>query len=803
VSIHDRIELGFERWGHFVFRHRWATIALLLAFSGIFISQIPKITMEMSTEGFLHPDDPILLVYNEFRDQFERDDRVLIAIRTDHVFDLDFLAKLRDFHQALESEVPQLDAIDSLINARNTRGEEDELIVEDLLEDWPESEEALRRIEGFALENPLYPNLLISEDLHFTTVSLKLDTYSSREEELELAGFDEVDALADSSQEERRYLTGEENNAVMAVVRQVMARYEGPGFEIFLSGPPVFTERIGTEMSRDMRRFLVFAFLASGVFLFILFRRPSGTFIPLIVVLLSLLTTLGLMPLLGIQIQVPTQILPAFLMAVGVGDSVHILAVFYQRLRRGDGKRDAVAFSLGHSGLAVVMTTATTAGALASFTAAELAPVAHLGFLAPIGVTLALIYTLALLPAFLAVFPIREDAPGTRAPLAFLDPLLLRLGDLSHRHSWKVVGVSSAILVLAAFGATRLHFSHNPMDWFPEDDEIRVDTELINQELKGAMTIEVLFDTGRENGLHQPALLNRLEEIGKLNPTLRQNEIFIGKTISLVDILKEINQALNENRSEFYAVPQDRLLVAQELLLFENSGSDDLEDIVDPQFRVGRMTLKIPWIDAISYPEFIETIKQRYGEIVGTAAGITVTGRVPLLSRTLKAVIISMARSYVIAFLVIAPLMILLLASFKWGLISMIPSLSPILITLGLMGWFEFTLDGFTLLIGSVAIGLAVDDTIHFTHNFRRYHERSGDARQAIRETLQTTGQALLFTTLVLCASFLRSTFNFGILTGFALAVAFLANVTLGPALMTLITSRGQRQLAQAPSPGH
>jgi predicted RND superfamily exporter protein len=677
--------------------------------------------------------------------------------------------------------------------------------VEDLLEDWPESEEALQKVEAFALENPLYSNLLLSEDLRFTTVSLKFDTYSSLGGETDLSGFDAADEFAEPAQGERRYLTGEENNAVMAAVRRVVARYEGPGFEVFLSGPPAFTERVGTGMSGDMRRFLGLAFLASAVFLFILFRRPSGTFIPLVVVLLSLLTTLGFMPLLGIQLQVPTQILPAFLMSVGVGDSVHILAIFYQRLRRGDGKRDAIAFSLGHSGLAVVMTTATTAGALLSFTAAALAPVAHLGVLAPIGVTLALIYTLALLPAFLAVFPIREEMPGARVPLAFLEPALVAVGDLSNHHPWKVVAASSAILVLAAFGAARLHFSHNPIGWFPESDEIRVDTELLNQELRGAMTMEVLFDTGRENGLHEPALLNRLEEIEELNRELRQDRIFIGKSISLVDVLKEIHQALNENRPEFYAVPQDRLLVAQELLLFENSGSDDLEDIVDSQFSVGRMTLKIPWIDAVAYPPFIETIEQRYREVVGDAASVTVTGRVPLLSRTLTAMITSMARSYVIAFLVIAPLMILLLASFKWGLVSMIPNLSPILIILGVMGWFDLPLDGFTLLVGSIAIGLAVDDTIHFTHNFRRYYAQAGDARQAVRETLKTTGQALLFTSLVLSTGFfifmlgtMQSTFNFGFLTGFALAVAFLANVTLGPALMTLITRRSGDRVGAA-----
>jgi predicted RND superfamily exporter protein len=136
----------------------------------------------------------------------------------------------------------------------------------------------------------------------------------------------------------------------------------------------------------------------------------------------------------------------------------------------------------------------------------------------------------------------------------------------------------------------------------------------------------------------------------------------------------------------------------------------------------------------------------------------------------------------------------------------MIPNLTPILITLGVMGWFDFPLDGFTLLIGSVAIGLAVDDTIHFMHNFRRYYDRMGDAREAVHETLQTTGQALLFTTLVLCTGFfifmlgsMRSTFNFGFLTGFALAIALLANVTLAPALMTLVTRRSERRSRREP----
>ncbi|TDJ02561.1 MAG: hypothetical protein E2O73_02000 [Deltaproteobacteria bacterium] len=802
----DRIEAGFERWARFIFRYRWATIIITVALSCGVITQLPKLELETSTEGFLHADDPILLIYNDFRDQFQRDDRALIAIKTDHVFDLAFLAKLRDFHEALESEVPQLHEVDSLINARNTRGEGDELIVEDLLEDWPQDEAALQRIKQFALQNQLYPNLLLSEDLRYTTVSVRLDTYSSLGEEAELAGFDDEDEFTGDTEKQRRYLTGKENNAIMAVVREVMARFEGPGFELHMAGGPVFTERIGAGVSGDMQRFLLLAIVISGVLLFIVFRRLSGTFIPLVVVVLSLLTTLGLVPILGFVLHVPTQILPAFLLSVGIGDSVHILTIFYQRLRRGAGKEDALAFALGHSGLAVVMTSATTAGALMSFIAAELAPISVLGILAPIGVMLALVYTLTLLPALLAVTRLREERGIAPARLPTLERLLTRFGDVSTGHPWKVIIASSAVLVLAAVGAAQLRFSQNPLNWFREGDAIRIDTLLINDELKGAVNLEVLFDTGKENGLYDPGLLSKLDQIKQLNKEIEQGDLYIGKTVSLVDILKEINQALNENRAEFYSIPQNRLLVAQELLLFENSGSDDLEDVVDSQFSVARMTLKAPWTDAIDYPDFIDMLEQRYREIVGDAASVTITGLVPLLGRTFEAVISSMARSYVIAFLVITPLMILLLTSVKWGLISMIPNLAPILITLGVMGWFDFPLDMFTLLIGSIAIGLAVDDTIHFMHNFQRYYERMGNAREAVHETLRTTGLAMLFTTLVLCSGFLvfmfgdmQSTFNFGFLASFALATAFLADVTLAPALMMLVTRREQHRASQEP----
>ena len=179
--------------------------------------------------------------------------------------------------------------------------------------------------------------------------------------------------------------------------------------------------------------------------------------------------------------------------------------------------------------------------------------------------------------------------------------------------------------------------------------------------------------------------------------------------------------------------------------------------------------------------------------MLGDTADVKFTGLLTLAGRTIHAVVYSMAASYVFAFLLITPLMIVLIGNLRLGLVSMLPNLAPVIVTLGVMGWLGMPLDAFTLLIGSIALGLAVDDTIHFLHNFRRSFEASGDVAGSIRATLSTTGQAMLFTSLVLSTGFfvymfasMHNLFNFGLLTGFAILVAFVADAVLTPALVTL-----------------
>jgi predicted RND superfamily exporter protein len=794
-NIRHNIEAWFEQYAHAVFHHRIKTIVIMLILTGALVSQIPRITIDTSTEGFLHREDPVLVAYNGFRDQFGRDEVVIVAIQSSNIFSRAFLEKLQALHEALEETVPYIDDMTSLINVRNTRGGADELIVEDLLENWPQSQAEMADLKKRVLENPLYKNLLVSEDGTFTAISIKTNSHSSMGQNDDiLEGFEAAEDSDDSAATQTRYLTDKENSEVVRAVHQVVQHYRSPDFNVFLAGSPVVTDFLKKSMMGDMRKFVVLSIVAVSILLYIMFRRVSGVLLPLMTVTLSLLATLGLMALTGTAIKVPTQILPSFLLAVGVGTSVHVLAIFYRHLHEREDKEAAIAFALGHSGLAVVMTNVTTACGLMSFSTSEVAPIADLGLFAGIGVLLTFVNTLVLLPAIIALIPIRlKRSGGDQNERTLMGRFLDRVSRFSTRYPIPILVASFLIMGLSLAAALQNQFSHDVLKWFSKDNEIRRATEKIDLELRGTVNLEVLIDLGQENGFYDPHVLNRLDQAAAHIESLETEGLFVGKAWSLTVILKEINQALNENRTEYYTIPQERDLVAQEFLLFENSGSDDLEDVVDSQFSTARFTIKGPFRDAARYNQLIDDVlvyfKQTFPE-----ADITLTGMMGLLATTINHAIVSMAKSYAIALGVITVLMVILIGKFRIGLLSMIPNLAPIILVLGVIGVTPFRLDLFTMMVASIAIGLAVDDTIHFMHNFRRYYEQSGDPRQAVHETLHSTGRAMLVTTIVLSIGFFIFVFAsmnnlkaFGSLTAFTIVMALAADYLLAPALMMVV----------------
>ncbi|MGB6020171.1 MAG: MMPL family transporter, partial [Sulfurimonadaceae bacterium] len=319
------------RVGEGISTHKYKVLITMIVLLMGMIVNVPKITLDTSTEGFLREDDPVRVAYDKFQNQFGHDEKIVVAIKTDGIFELENLTKLKELHNALKNDVPYLNDITSLINARNTTGDEESLLVEDLFEQWPEDEAALAEKKRLAFANPMYKNLLLNSDGTFTVIVLEANTYTSIgvEKVGELEGFDDEMTDGGAAAEEQEFISDSEMAEMVKKVREIVVPYKSDAFQIEIAGSPSVTDTLKSSMQSDIKKFNGLIILSIIILLSLLFKRVSGVVFPLLAVILSVLSTVGLMSFFGTPIKIPTQILPSFILAVGVGTSIHIMAIFF------------------------------------------------------------------------------------------------------------------------------------------------------------------------------------------------------------------------------------------------------------------------------------------------------------------------------------------------------------------------------------------------------------------------------------------------------------------------------------------
>ncbi|MBU1169458.1 MAG: MMPL family transporter [Proteobacteria bacterium] len=810
-DIKKRIELFFENLSRTFYRNRVKTLVIMALFIGFTGSFCRNLTVDTATEAMLHKTDPSLMKYNAFRDQFGRSEMVAVLVEAPDIFDRDFLNRLNTLQQDLEQHIPYLKNITSLINVRSTYGKDDVLHVNNLIENIDQAD--LADIKKRALNNPFYENYILSGDKKST--ALIIETVATVVDKSGVP-VKPTDDFEDFGQEnpakthaQSHYITADEKAEVNAAVNRIVAQYQADNFKLTFSGGAVVVDVFNNATATDTTRLVKIMIGVILIFLYLMFRRVSGMILPIVIVVCATVTTLGFMGITRTPISIMTNILPGFLVSVCIADAVHVLAIFYREFQKGASKENAICHSMGHSGLAIFMTSLTTAAGLLSFSIAEIATISELGYFSAAGVMLGLIYTIILLPALISAIPIvRKPEQKTEKASLRMDKFLLFFGEISIRYPYRIIAICLVLFVVSVYAILQLHFSSYVLTYFPKNHPVKLDLQHMENHLGGSVNFEVIVDTKRENGIQDPDLLKKIDAvIPKIN-AIKNDAIYVGNVFSINDIIKETNQALHNNDPSTYVIPEDAKTVAQELLLFENSGSDDLEKISDSLFSKTRITIKTKWADSVIYETFLDDLYTMFQEAVGDKGDVTITGIAALLARTIPAALYSMLESYIIALVIITILMIILVGDLKLGLISMFPNLLPIFMVFGLISIMGVKLDINTLFIGSVAIGLVVDDTIHFMYNFRKYYDQTNDPKKAIRETFLGTGRALLITTIVLSMNFfvlmfatLNHSIKFGFFTGMAIFFALFADFFLSPALLFLVTRQNEKDAQENPEP--
>jgi predicted RND superfamily exporter protein len=356
------------------------------------------------------------------------------------------------------------------------------------------------------------------------------------------------------------------------------------------------------------------------------------------------------------------------------------------------------------------------------------------------------------------------------------------LGRLGVGRPYLVFILFLAGTLVAGFSISKLHFSHNQLHYFTEDSDFMRQVRLIEAQTGGFRALEVLIDTQRERGIIDHNLLKAVEQLDThlRSETDIQGRAYIGRTRSLVDLIKEISCAAIGQDQSPCPIPKDEPALAEQ---FDHMGRivpEVLRKYADADLRIGRLTAMMYWRDAAHDVDFIARVREYAATLFDSGVNVVITGVVSINSVIIHVMMSSLVIGYSMGFLLITVLMILAIGDVRLGLLAMIPNLLPIIIALGVMGYLDIPLNTYNLIGGSIVIGLAVDDTIHFFHNFRRYYLKSGDINFAVSETLGSAGRALMATTLILVSSFwmrlfsdLKVVADFGLVMGIALLVAF------------------------------
>jgi predicted RND superfamily exporter protein len=742
---------------------RALALLVILVVSGLSVWQTLSLRFDTSIEVWFLEKDPDLISYRAYIDAFESDQIIVIAYEDDELWTPAGLAFLDELTTRTE-DVAHVQYARSITNSRELISERGSLTTRPFYDrdDPPQPKDLRQRI----LASDLLRGSLVSDDGTTAAVILTVEALT-KESAAKMVIADEL-----------RALTAE------------LGAQRGVAFHI--AGATMMDDAFFRHTRRDLITVMPAMALMIILAMLVLFRTWRALLLPLSVVGLACLWVLGVMGTFGLRFTITHSIIFPLLMGVGIASSIHVLSRTITLRRWGESPHEAARNALRYLLAPCFFTAMTTVAGLCSLLFTSLKPIREFGALASGGVFAAFLLTYGLGPVLL---PMMSDPQDDTASLARMwqrwDAWLLRLAEFAQDHGRTVLVVSAVILGASLIGLKDLHIGNNPLEYYKTDDPVRIDLAFVDARLSGTGSIEVLVDTGVSDGVKQPATLHKLQEVEDFLAEMDG----VGETLSFVDLVQELRRALRGGAEAEARIPDSAAEVSQLLLLIDDPV--EIERLVDFDYRRARIHGTIKLSDAEMLTENVAALEQRIATVFTPPATASATGSSKLIANMNKYLLRSTLRSMAGAFVIVLFFMTLALRSVRLGLFSMIPNLLPIGIVLGLMGWTGIRLDPGTTMIAAVALGLVVDDTLHFLHQFRDKVHAGENIHDATRDTLMVTGRAIAMTSVILCGAFWLLLFAsfipniyFGLLCGTAIALALVCNLVVLTAALAVFKPR-------------
>ena len=772
----------------FVIKNRFVLLVVLLASTTFMGYEASKVKLSYEFSKAIPTDNPKYIDYSAFKNKFGDDGNLLVVgITTKELFTL----KTFKQYQQLQQNLKAVAGVEDILGVPGAftllkNVETEKLNAVKIFADTINTQQELDSMVGVFNNLPFYNERLYNKTTGSYLMAVRVN---------------------------KALFSSEKRTAVLNKIVGELHQFEKESnIEVHASGLPLIRTILADRIKKEMRIFLLASLGLSVLILLLFFRSISTTLLSLAVVIIGVIWTLGITYLCGYQITLLTALIPSLVVVIGIPNCIYFINKYHtsylkdaENTNPTDRKNNALVAMVSKMGVVTLFCNITAAIGFAVFAFTKSEILQEFGVVAGISIMVIFFVSFILLPSVLSLL----QPPGSNQLKYLSNRLIERTLNLLEKwvfiYKKQVLIVTLLVVVFSVFGVLRLKNVAYIVDDLPKKDKIYTDLKYFEKNFKGVMPLEIMVDTKKRRGLSG---LKSLVVFGKVD-SLAQ---FIGeqkemtKPLTLAEGLKFAKQGFYEGDSANYLMPNnfDGAFVGEYLRPSKDSGASannftkTLRSFLDTASQTTRISVSMADVGTEALPILLNKIQQRSNELFDSSYKVTLTGTSITFLEGSKFIINGLKESIAWAFLLIAICMLFLFRSFRILLCSLIPNVIPLLVTAGIMGWAGVALKPSTVLIFSVALGIAIDITIRFLVNYKQVlPEHNNNIPAAVKSTIHQTGLSIIYTSLVLtagfiifCASSFGGTFALGWLTSVTLFVATVTNLVLLPVLIVLFGKR-------------
>lgn len=791
---------GLFMWhqlGKWILRYRILLLILVFGSTALMAWFASKVQLSYEFSKSIPVDHPKYIQYQEFRSRFGEDGNLLaIGLQSDSFF------KLRFFHafQRLQAEIRQVQGVEDVLSVCTALGLEKDSLTEKLkpqpiFTDSIDTQEALDAARS-RLENlPFYRGLLYNPDTHVYMMGVRVN---------------------------KEVLNSKSRNEVVGeIVKKAEAFEVLHRTNIYMSGLPLVRTVMSTRIADEMKLFLLGSVLLSGFILLLFFRSFSATALSMLVVGMGVIWSLATMVLFGYKITILNALIPPLIVVIGIPNCIYFLNKFHTEYKKSGNKEEALVNMVGRMGIVTLFCNIAAAIGFAVFALTKSTILKEFGVVAGINIMVLFFISFLFIPAVLSFLPAPKKRHIRYLENVRLNRALMRIEQWVFRHPKYIYACTGVVLAVSIAGVLRLKSVGYIVDDLPRTDVLYTDLKFFEKHFAGVMPLEIVIDTRKKQGVTRQ--LANLQRMDALIQYLRERPE-MGKPLAITEGLKFARQAYYDGDSSMYGLPTefDLAFLASYLQMKGDSTSKKnqfarlLASFMDSTRQRARISINMADVGSERLPRILEEVQQKAESLFNSdslnyaeerkrggvaetdssqmkrKADILLTGTSVTFLEGSRFIINGLKESIFWAFLLITLTMLYLFRSVRIVVCSLIPNLIPMLMTAGLMGWMGIPLKPSTVLVFSVALGIAIDVTIRFLINYKQELPRyRNKVMPTVKQTIRHTGISIIYTSLVLVAGFIIFCFsNFGgtqalgWLTSFTLLAAMVTNLILLPVLL-------------------